>query len=63
MTQRRELMKGSIDSLLLTLTVVTYYTDGRLGLPAFSALILLMISIFLLPALLEHKVTPAYAGA
>ena len=41
---------------LLILTVVAYYAGGRLGLPTFLVLILLMLSIFLIPALLEHKV-------
>lgn len=45
-----------IVSGILTLTLVAYYADGRLGLPSFSVLILVMLSIFLIPALLEHKV-------
>jgi len=45
-----------IVSGLLILTVVAYYAGGRLGLPTFLVLILLMLSIFLIPALLEHKV-------
>jgi len=45
-----------IVSGLITLTIVAYYADGRLGLPTFSLLILVMFSIFLIPALLEHKV-------
>ena len=45
-----------IVSGLLILTLVAYYAGGRLGLPTFLVLILLMLSIFLIPALLEHKV-------
>ena len=45
-----------IISGLLTLTLVAGYAWGRLGLPAFSILILLMLSIFLIPALLERRI-------
>jgi len=41
---------------LLTLMMVTYYTEGRFGLPTLLVLILLMLSIFLIPALIERKV-------
>lgn len=40
---------------LLTLTLVTLYTNGKLGLPIFLALILVMLGLFLTPALLERK--------
>ena len=41
---------------MLTLTMTAYYTDGRIGLPAFLVLILAMLSLFLIPALLERRV-------
>ena len=43
-----------IISGLLTLTMIAYYADGRLGLPAFLILILAMWGLFLIPALLER---------
>ncbi len=45
-----------IISGLLTLTLVAGYAWGRLGVPAFLVLILLMLSIFLIPALLERRI-------
>lgn len=45
-----------IISGLLTLTMVAYYTDGRLSLPAFLVLILAMWGLFLIPALLERRI-------
>ena len=41
---------------LLTLIIVAYYANGRLSLPTFLVLILLMLSIFLIPPLVERKV-------
>jgi len=41
---------------LLTLTLVAFYTEGSLGSPAFSVLILVMLGLFLTPALLERKI-------
>ena len=41
---------------MLTLTMTAYYTDGRIGLPAFLVLILAMLSLFLIPALLERRI-------
>jgi hypothetical protein len=41
---------------MLTLTMTAYYTDGRIGLLAFLFLILAMLSLFLIPALLERRV-------
>ena len=41
---------------LLTLTMVAYYTGGKLGLATFLVLILLMLGLFVTPALLERKV-------
>jgi len=40
---------------LLTLTMITLYTDGRLSLPAFLVLALAMGGLFLIPALLERR--------
>ncbi len=45
-----------IISGLLTLTMVAYYADGRLSLPAFLVLILAMWGLFLIPALLERRI-------
>jgi hypothetical protein len=45
-----------IMSGLLTLTLVASYAWSKLGLPTFLVLILLMLSIFLIPALLEPKI-------
>jgi len=41
---------------LLTLTLVVYYAGGRLGLPIFLILTLIMLGLFLTPALLERKI-------
>jgi hypothetical protein len=41
---------------ILTLLMVAYYADGRLGLTTLLVLILLMLSIFLVPALVKQKV-------
>jgi len=40
---------------LITLTMVAYYADGRLSLPAFLVLIIAMLSLLLSPALVERK--------
>ena len=40
---------------LLTLAMVAYYADGRLSLTAFLVLILVMLGLFLSPALIERK--------
>jgi len=40
---------------LLTLTIVVYYADGGLSLPAFLVLIVMMFGLFLSPALLERR--------
>ena len=45
-----------IISGLLTLTMVAYFTNGRLSLPAFLILILAMWGLFLIPPLLEHRI-------
>ncbi len=41
---------------LLTLTMVAYYPDGRLSLSAFLVLMLVMLGLFLSPALIERKI-------
>ncbi len=41
---------------LLALIMATYYAEGRLGLSTFLVLILLLLSLFLTPALLERKI-------
>ncbi len=41
---------------LLTLIMAVCYAEGRLGLPTFLVLILVLLSLFLTPALLEHKI-------
>jgi len=41
---------------LLTLIMVAYFANGRLGLPVLLVLILVMLSLFLIPASLEHRV-------
>lgn len=45
-----------IISGLLTLIMITYYTNGRLNLPALLILILAMWGLFLCPALLERRI-------
>ncbi len=58
MRVRRRWLKVAVlfVSGLLTLVMVTYYADGRLGLVTFLVLILLMLGLFVTPALLERKV-------
>ncbi|MFC1904076.1 permease prefix domain 1-containing protein [Chloroflexota bacterium] len=41
---------------LLILTLIAFYTDGRLGLPAFALLVLATGGLFLIPALLERRI-------
>lgn len=41
---------------LLTLTLVALYANGRLGLPTFLFLTLIMLGLFLTPALLERRI-------
>ena len=45
-----------IMSGLITLTMVAYYTEGKLSVPALLILIIAMLLILLSPALLERKV-------
>ena len=41
---------------LLTLTIVAYYTEGRLSMPAFLILIVVMLLLLLSPALVERTI-------
>jgi len=41
---------------LLTLTMIVYYTQGRMSSPAFSILVLAMLGLFLVPAFLERRI-------
>lgn len=41
---------------LLTLTMIAYYTQGRMSSPAFSILVLAMLGLFLVPAFLERRI-------
>jgi len=41
---------------VLTLVMVACYTEGRLSLPALSVLMLVMVGLFLTPALLERRI-------
>ena len=54
--QRRLKVAILLISGLLTLIMVAGYADGRLSLVAFLALILMMLGLFLAPALLERRV-------
>ena len=40
---------------LVTLTIVTYYAEGRLGLLALLVLLVIMLNLLLSPALVEWK--------
>ncbi len=55
---RQRWLKASVllFSGLTALTMVAYYTNGRLGLPALLVLMLVMLNLLLIPALLEHKI-------
>jgi len=41
---------------VLTLTMVAYYAEGRLSLTAFLILVLIVLALFLTPALLERRI-------
>ena len=43
-------------SAFLALTLVLYYAQGRLGLPAFIILLVLILGLFVTPAILEHRI-------
>jgi hypothetical protein len=45
-----------IISGLLTLSLVAYYAEGRLGIPAFCILAFVVLALFVTPAVLEHKI-------
>ncbi|TES84233.1 MAG: hypothetical protein E3J92_01815 [Dehalococcoidia bacterium] len=47
-------MSVLIMSGLITLTMIAYYTEGRLSVPAFLALIIVMLILLLSPALVER---------
>ncbi len=53
--ERRLRGAALLTSGLLTLSMVLYYAGGSLGLATISALVLLMLSLLLGPALLERK--------
>ena len=40
----------------LTLTMVAFYAEGRVGLPAFLVLVLIMLGLLLSPALVERRI-------
>jgi hypothetical protein len=55
--RRRRLKVGVLlTSGLLTLAMVAYYAHGKLSLASFIILIILMLGLFVTPALLERKV-------
>jgi hypothetical protein len=58
MRLRRRWLKVAVlfTSGLITLAMVAYYADGKLGLVTFLVLICLMLGLFVTPALLERKV-------
>jgi len=58
MRVRRRWLKVAVlfVSGLLTLAMVAYYADGKLSLVTLLVLILLMLGLFVTPALLERKV-------
>jgi hypothetical protein len=43
-------------SAFLTLSLVLYYAQGRLGLSAFIMLLVLVLGLFITPAILEHRI-------
>ncbi len=51
-----------IMSGILTLTVVAYYTEGRLCMSTFICLILVMWGVFLIPPLLERRLKSGRLG-
>ena len=40
----------------LTLTMIAFYAEGRVGLPAFLVLVLIMLGLLLSPALVERRI-------
>ncbi len=53
--QRRLKIGVLLVSGLLLLIMMTFYAEGRLGLPALLVLMLVMLGLFLTPALLERR--------
>ncbi len=43
-------------SAFLTLSLILYYAEGRLGLPVFIILLTLVLGLFITPAILEHRI-------
>ncbi len=54
--QRRLKIAMLLISALLTLSLVLYYAQGRLPLPAFIILIIVVLGLFITPAVLEHRI-------
>jgi hypothetical protein len=54
--QRRLKIAQLLVSGILTLSLVAYYAQGRLGLPAFLILASIILGLFVTPAALEHKI-------
>ena len=54
---RQRWLKASVlvISGMVTLTMIAYYTEGRLSLPAFLVLVVIMFNLLLSPALVEWK--------
>ena len=55
---RRRVLKMAmlLISAFLALALVLYYAEGRLGLPAFIILLVLILGLFVVPAILEHRI-------
>jgi hypothetical protein len=45
-----------MSSAVFILTLVSFYAQGELGLPAFAILVIVVLGLFIGPALLEHKI-------
>lgn len=54
---RQRWLKASVlvMSGLITLTMAAYYAEGRISLPAFLMLIVIMLNLLLSPALVERR--------
>ena len=44
-----------IGLIFISLVVVTYYSEGRIGLPLFLGLTLMMLMILLAPAVVDRR--------
>ncbi|MFC1995906.1 hypothetical protein ACFLVM_03445 [Chloroflexota bacterium] len=55
---RQRWLKASVLLIpgLITLTIIAFYTGGRLSIPALLVLTLVMLNLFFIPALLDHKI-------